>query len=131
MASLDSASEVTKVEADENETGTEDVKSSQMDLIPAMLAGIREEMERDRQEVVRAREEQTRVQAEQAQVQDELQAQMRAEQARHLVEVVQASQASLRTKTQHYADQLCESLAEVQSLRSEVEGLKKEVQHQK
>ena len=47
MASLDSASEVMKVEADESETGTGDIKPSQMDLIAAMLAGMREEMARD------------------------------------------------------------------------------------
>ena len=44
-----------------------------------------------------------------------------------LVEVVQASLSSLRTETQHYADQASgslksEVLTEVQSLRSEVEG---------
>ena len=69
MASLDSASEVMKVEADESETGTGDIKPSQMDLIAAMLAGMREEMARDRQEVARAHEEQAWVQAEQARMQ--------------------------------------------------------------
>ena len=38
------------MEADENETGKGDVKLSQMDLIAAMLAGMKEEMARDRQE---------------------------------------------------------------------------------
>ena len=71
MASLDSASEVTKVEAYESETGTGDVKPSQMDLITAMLAVMRVEMAHDRQEVARALEEQARVQVEQARVQDE------------------------------------------------------------
>ena len=52
-----------------------------MDLIAAMLTGMREEMARDGQKAVRAREDQARVQAEQA---DE-QARVQAEQARHLV----------------------------------------------
>ena len=50
MASLDSAGEVMKVEADESETGPGDVKLSQMDLITAMLTAMREEMACDRQE---------------------------------------------------------------------------------
>ena len=57
MASLDSASEVTKVESNESETDTGDVKLSQMDLIAAMLADMREEMAHNQQEAARAREE--------------------------------------------------------------------------
>ena len=84
MASLDSAGEVTKV--DETETGTGDVKPSQINVMASTLAGIREEM-------ARAREEQARVQAERAE-----------EQGHHPLEVAQASLSSLRTEAQHNAD---------------------------
>ena len=94
-------------------------------------------MARDRQEAARAREEQARILAEQpAGEQARMLAEQAGKQARHLVEVVQASLSSLRTETQHYTGQACESLnsevlSEVQSLRTEVDGLKEEVQYQK
>ena len=71
---------------------------------------MREEIARDRQEATRVRVEQARVQAERAEEQACMLAEQADKQARRIVEVVQASLFSMRTETQHYVDQVCESL---------------------
>ncbi|KAK8386711.1 hypothetical protein O3P69_017875 [Scylla paramamosain] len=119
-----------------------EVKPGQMDLIAAMLAGMRQEMAVDREaKAQRAREQAERTDqlaGEQAERTDQLareQAQRADDQVRHLEDVVQSSLASLKAETQ-YTDQVCDSvrnelLDKVQTLEGEVQGLREEVRTEK
>ncbi len=92
--------------------GSSEVKPGQMDLIAAMLAGMRQEMAVDRE----AREQAERTDQlarEQAERTDQLareQAQQANNQVRHLEDVLQSSLASLKVETQQYTDQACDSV---------------------
>ncbi len=88
-----------------------------MDLIAAMLAGMRQEMAVDREaQAQRAREQAERTDQlvrEQAERTDQLaheQAQWADDQVRHLEDVLQSSLASLKAETQQYTDQACDSV---------------------
>ncbi len=78
-----------------------EVKPGQMDLIAAMLAGMRQEMAVDR-------EPQAQRACEQAERTDQLareQAQWADDQVRHLEDVLQSSLVPLKVKTQQYTNQ--------------------------
>ena len=111
------------------EAGTSEVKPSQMDLITAMLAGMREEMaQRAEEQAQRARE--------QAHHLVEMQARKAEEQFCQLVEVLQSNLASVKMETQQYTDKACNSvkselMEEVQTLKGEVQGLREEVKEER
>ncbi len=137
-------------EEDKHEGGPSDLKPGQMDLIAAMLAGMRQEMAVDREAHTQRAREQTqrtdelaREQAqrtdelarEQAQRADEL-ARRSDEQVRHFVEDLQSSLTSLKAETRQYTDEACgsvrsELLDKVQTLEGEVQGLREEVKIEK
>ncbi|XP_050717410.1 uncharacterized protein LOC126999053 isoform X3 [Eriocheir sinensis] len=106
--------------------GPGEVKPGQMDLIAAMLAGMRQEMAVDH-------EAQAQKAHEQAQRVDKMareQAQRADEQACHLVDVLQSNISSLKVETQQYTDRACdkvrsELLEKVQTLEGEVQGMRK------
>ncbi|KAK8376436.1 hypothetical protein O3P69_009825 [Scylla paramamosain] len=125
-----------------------------MDLIAAMLAGMRQEMAVDREvQAQKAREQAERTDQlareqaertdqlarEQAERTDQLareQAQRADDQVRHLEDVLQSSLASLKAETQQYTDQACDNvrnelLGKVKTLEGEVQGLREEVRTEK
>ncbi|KAK8405420.1 hypothetical protein O3P69_001756 [Scylla paramamosain] len=103
------------------ERGLSEVKPGQMDMIAAMLAGMRQELAMDREaQAQRARE----------------QAQRADDQVRHLEDVLQSSVPSLKVETQQYTDQACDSvrnelLDKVQTLEGDVQCLREEVRTEK
>ncbi|KAK8371686.1 hypothetical protein O3P69_015679 [Scylla paramamosain] len=91
---------------DRAEGGSSEVKPGQMDLIAAMLAGMRQEMAVDREpQTQRAREQVERT--------DQLareQAQRADDQVYHLEDVLQSSLVPLKAETQQYTNQACHSV---------------------
>ncbi|XP_050703666.1 uncharacterized protein LOC126989143 [Eriocheir sinensis] len=131
MASQDGRRE--DEEAGKAEAGAGEFTPSEMDFIAAMLASMREELDKRADERARRLDEIAREQAQRTEERACEQARRAEEQARHLAEIILCSFSSLKVETQPCTDRACDSvrserLEEVQqTLEGEVQGLREEV----